>query len=437
MNEIDKAARLKMFSVASSFMFLMTLSYLRCCLMDVMITTTGKCGANLCNHGITQATFMSTRPVFKLKKIGKQDRISKFVNEVDQGLLSVFEVKVTDPLNIEVTVLRTGYVFNTAICDVANRHIRKIRMSKLRTIFVVAVILLALTICNQMMLSRKQRLVDYNLSKCNFTPSQAMQEERTNPPRIHVPADFYEIGFSDPSDEHFVEHVRLNWIHPPSANIPKMKEPIDHHFSQVGQSKYIDNLLKGKTNGFFIECGAHNGKSLSNSLYFERYRNWTGLLVEPNKKAFQELLNLKRKAHAANVLLCPDNTTRKINFVDSNFLSGMKEHVHLRSDSIAKSKKYPVQCFTLYTLLLAVGVTRVDYFSLDVEGAEISILKTIPFDKIYIKSLTVEYKFNDGHAIDKEKSHKNLKVIRDFFEKLGFYREVKLNGLDVIFERID
>ncbi|CAH1803378.1 unnamed protein product [Owenia fusiformis] len=273
------------------------------------------------------------------------------------------------------------------------------------------------------------------LSRCIISLNQHIKEDHINPTRI--PADFYEIGFSNPSDEHLVEHVKLNWIHPPSAEIPKMKEPINHHFSQHGQSEYIDNLLKGKTNGFFIECGAFNGKELSNSLFFERYRNWTGLLVEPNKRVFQELLNLKRKSFAANVLLCPDNTSRKSTFVDADYLSGMKENVQLRADAIAKSKTYLVQCFTLYTLLLAVGVTRVDYFSLDVEGAEISILKTIPFDKIYIKTLSVEYLFNDGQSIDKEKTQKNLKVIRDFFEQLGFYREVNVGLLDVFFERID
>lgn len=47
--------------------------------------------------------------------------------------------------------------------------------------------------------------------------------------------------------------------------------------------------------------------------------------------------------------------------------------------------QFEVQCFPLYTLLLAVNRTVVDYMSLDVEGAEWSILQTIPFDKLTIK----------------------------------------------------
>lgn len=44
-----------------------------------------------------------------------------------------------------------------------------------------------------------------------------------------------------------------------------------------------------------------------------------------------------------------------------------------------------VQCFSLYSILLAVGRTTVDFFSLDVEGHELRILQTIPWHKLNIK----------------------------------------------------
>ena len=40
------------------------------------------------------------------------------------------------------------------------------------------------------------------------------------------------------------------------------------------------------------------------------------------------------------------------------------------------------QCFPIYSLILALGNPKVDYFSLDVEGSEMDILKTIPWDKV-------------------------------------------------------
>lgn len=54
-------------------------------------------------------------------------------------------------------------------------------------------------------------------------------------------------------------------------------------------------------------------------------------------------------------------------------------------------KEKIVQCFPLFSVLLAVGVKEIDYFSLDVEGAEYEVLKTFPFSDVRIRILSIEY----------------------------------------------
>ena len=49
-----------------------------------------------------------------------------------------------------------------------------------------------------------------------------------------------------------------------------------------------------------------------------------------------------------------------------------------------------MQCFPIYSVLMALGNPVVDYFSLDIEGAEYNVLKTIPFNKTRIKLFGVE-----------------------------------------------
>ena len=49
-----------------------------------------------------------------------------------------------------------------------------------------------------------------------------------------------------------------------------------------------------------------------------------------------------------------------------------------------------IQCFPLYSLLLALDNPTVHYFSLDIEGAELPVLKTIPWEKVDIRVMTVE-----------------------------------------------
>ena len=42
-------------------------------------------------------------------------------------------------------------------------------------------------------------------------------------------------------------------------------------------------------------------------------------------------------------------------------------------------------CFPFHSILFAIGNPSVDYFSLDIEGIELDVLKTIPWDKVDIK----------------------------------------------------
>ena len=135
-------------------------------------------------------------------------------------------------------------------------------------------------------------------------------------------------------------------------------------------------------NGFFIEAGADDFERNSNSLFFEMERGWTGLLVEPLATAYPKGLMKKRKAWAATTCLSPSTRPRTVEFAWKGLWSGGMAGI-----SPEKTEdSYQVQCFPLYSLLLAsAGHVTVNYLSLDIEGAEFEVLKTIPWDKVDIE----------------------------------------------------
>ena len=49
----------------------------------------------------------------------------------------------------------------------------------------------------------------------------------------------------------------------------------------IGILKYINH-----DDGIYIECGANDGITQSNTYHLEKYRNWGGILIEPSKTAF-------------------------------------------------------------------------------------------------------------------------------------------------------
>ncbi|KAL3870203.1 hypothetical protein ACJMK2_038284 [Sinanodonta woodiana] len=75
---------------------------------------------------------------------------------------------------------------------------------------------------------------------------------------------------------------------------------------------------------------------------------------------------------------------------------------------------YEVPCFPLYSIMLAMNQTSIDYFGLDVEGNELPILQTIPFDDLNITSLTAEcLEMNT-------KGSKNAEEVRTFLQNKGY-----------------
>ena len=210
-------------------------------------------------------------------------------------------------------------------------------------------------------------------------------------------------------------------------------------------------ILNHKTNGFFIECGAADGFTFSNSLFFERGRSWTGLLIEPNPKLFKTLMKVKRYAYLINSCLSTTQSTERVSFKMAGLISGIGDKMDSAHSEWVESYRYrniTAQCFTLHSLLLAVGQTEADYLSLDVEGPELEILQTIPFDKIKIKIISVEYRVAGSNTMENLRmSLEKLDKLRSFFRSLGNYKEVGIlpknkdkqkeeeGGLDVIFIR--
>ena len=58
-----------------------------------------------------------------------------------------------------------------------------------------------------------------------------------------------------------------------------------------------------------------------------------------------------------------------------------------------------MKCIPLLSILKALGVTTIDYFSLDIEGAELQLLQALDFDQVDIKAISIEI-VRIGHIFD-------------------------------------
>src|SRR6187401_1248386 len=62
------------------------------------------------------------------------------------------------------------------------------------------------------------------------------------------------------------------------------------NYSQNNEQEIIINLFKGKQSGTFLDIGANDGVTLSNTFALANDYGWTGLLVEASPKAYERLI---------------------------------------------------------------------------------------------------------------------------------------------------
>lgn len=185
----------------------------------------------------------------------------------------------------------------------------------------------------------------------------------------------------------FVQHKRRK------ANIRK------GGYSQYGQDITVFELLGKPPQGVFLDIGANDGKTYSNSLLFQE-KGWTGVCVEPHPIIF-EALRENRNCELVNA--CIANKDGIVNFLvvdgPANMLSGIlefcdthhKERIEKEMSQTGGNKRIiPIEALSPTTLCSRFNINQIDFLSIDTEGCELPILKSFDFEKTPVRMVSVE-----------------------------------------------
>ena len=224
------------------------------------------------------------------------------------------------------------------------------------------------------------------------------------------------------------------------------------YYSQFGQDKYLnEEVFRNKTNGVFVEIGAYDGIKLSNTYFFEKEMNWSGICVEPVPPLFSKAKENRRClcinkgiADVAKTFkflhviggdqygIIEDGAYPKIKGREhTEMLSGLVEfhdpyHLNIIQKELVElggSKELlEVECIPINELLQMLPTNKIDYLSIDTEGSEFRILQTLDFS------------FYDIDVIGFEVLTPR-KEIPTFMEKNG-YKLINNLGYDHIYKKV-
>jgi FkbM family methyltransferase len=215
------------------------------------------------------------------------------------------------------------------------------------------------------------------------------------------------------------------------------------YYSQCNQDRFLEEtVFKGFKNGFFFDVGAHDGVSINNTLFFEKNHGWSGVNIEPIADVYNKLI--VNRPTSVNLNVAVSNTDGFADFIFNEgyteMLSGLKQTVdprHLNRmvrENIqygGKSKTIQVPTRRIETICKEYNISHIHYLSIDVEGAEFEVIKSINFDTLFIDVIGFENNFKDTSVPITEylqqKNYKLLKYGTDIFmihEKSQFINAV-------------
>ncbi len=175
-----------------------------------------------------------------------------------------------------------------------------------------------------------------------------------------------------------------------------------NYFAAHEIDKFVyETFFLNKTDGYFVDIGAHDGVSINNTLFFENL-GWTGICFEPIPSVYEKLKN-NRKCKCVQKAI--DNTPgiKQFFVIDgySEMLSGIadkyqEEHIVRINREIMQIRQtysyIDVECSTFEN---EVENNVIDLLSIDTEGNELDILSTINFTKYKINVMVIEYNYHN------------------------------------------
>jgi len=200
--------------------------------------------------------------------------------------------------------------------------------------------------------------------------------------------------------------------------------------SYHGLEARLDDLFSGP--GVFVEAGANDGYTQSNTYWLERCRGWRGVLIEAIPELYRECMIERPDATVVNCALVADSTvdpwvTLRYRGLESRAIdaSGQARGPE-DGEWISLEEQYEIRVRgrTLSEVLDWHGIDDVDLLSLDVEGFEAPALRGLDLSRHAPRYIVVESPSEDRHELET--------VLGDRYE----FRE-RLSPQDVLYARAD
>jgi FkbM family methyltransferase len=181
---------------------------------------------------------------------------------------------------------------------------------------------------------------------------------------------------------------------------------LSHSCSQIRQDLFALAVNNFKRGGFFVEFGATDGRTLSNTYLLETEFGWEGILAEPAVSWHESLRKNRGVVIEERCVWEVSGQTLEFSEASIPELSSLTQSATGAKSTGRRLKRYQVKTISLTDMLVQHRAPDlVDFLSIDTEGSEFDILAAHDFTKFNFRAIACEH----NYQVNRERIHNLLK----------------------------
>jgi FkbM family methyltransferase len=155
------------------------------------------------------------------------------------------------------------------------------------------------------------------------------------------------------------------------------------HYGEFAEDIFIDRIFRKVKKGIYVDVGCYH--PFKGSLTFRLFnRGWNGINIDISKTSI-DLFKISRNKDT-NLNLAITDYDGDVFYYENSPIN--------QQNSIIKSNdqqsKIKIKCNKLTTVLIENNIKNFDYLNIDVEGAELNVIRGLDFDKFSPNLISVE-----------------------------------------------